>query len=79
MKISLAQIHPPKGNIAANIEKHIKFIELAISEKSNAIFFPELFLSVRITQFDKNCSMPVSNVFWASLKFCGLICNTLLK
>ena len=42
MKISVAQLKPIKGNISANIETHKKLIGLAISYKSNAIFFPEL-------------------------------------
>ncbi len=42
MKIAVAQIKPLKGNILANIEKHIQLIELAILHKTDAIFFPEL-------------------------------------
>jgi predicted amidohydrolase len=42
MKISVAQIRPIKGDIPANIEKHIKLITLAISYKVDTIFFPEL-------------------------------------
>jgi predicted amidohydrolase len=42
MKISVAQTRPVKGNISANIEAHIKLIDLAVSYKSDSIFFPEL-------------------------------------
>lgn len=42
MKISIAQTRPIKGNVLANIETHIKIINLAISYNANAIFFPEL-------------------------------------
>jgi predicted amidohydrolase len=42
MKIAVAQIIPVRGNIPANIERHQKLIDLAVSEKSDAIFFPEL-------------------------------------
>jgi predicted amidohydrolase len=45
MKISVAQIKPIKGAIAANIEAHKKLINLAISSKADAIFFPELSLT----------------------------------
>jgi len=42
MKVAVAQINPLKGNIIANIEKHIQFIKLAILNKADAVFFPEL-------------------------------------
>lgn len=45
MKISVAQTKPIKGNISANIDTHKKLIELAISYKTDAIFFPELSLT----------------------------------
>lgn len=45
MKISIAQLSPIKGDIAANIEQHKIFIEWACSLKANAIFFPELSLT----------------------------------
>ncbi len=45
MNICIAQIKPVKGAILSNIEKHIKFIELAHLTKANSIFFPELSLT----------------------------------
>ena len=45
MKICLAQIKPIKGNVSANIEAHIRFIELALTLHAEAIFFPELSLT----------------------------------
>ena len=42
MKIAVAQIKSLKGNILANIEKHIQFIELAVLHQADAVFFPEL-------------------------------------
>lgn len=45
MKISIAQTRPIKGDIAANIEKHLILAEIAASYKANAIFFPELSLT----------------------------------
>ena len=42
MKICVAQTKPIKGDIENNIEQHKKFIELAVSNGANAIFFPEL-------------------------------------
>ncbi len=42
MKIALAQIKPIKGDIAANIIQHKKWIHLAISNQANLIIFPEL-------------------------------------
>lgn len=45
MKICIAQTKPVKGNVSANIEAHIKFIELAWTGKAESIFFPELSLT----------------------------------
>lgn len=45
MKISIAQIRPVKGNISANIESHLNFVDYAISSNSDAVFFPELSLT----------------------------------
>lgn len=42
MKISIAQTRPIKGDITTNIEAHKRLIDVAISHKSDAIFFPEL-------------------------------------
>ncbi|MDB5256352.1 MAG: hydrolase family amidase [Chitinophagaceae bacterium] len=42
MKIAVAQINLLKGNVVANIEKHIQFIKLAVLHKADALFFPEL-------------------------------------
>lgn len=44
MKIAVAQIRPIKGDVPANIEKHKKLIQLAISLGADSIFFPELSL-----------------------------------
>ena len=45
MKIALAQIKPFKGDIEKNIRLHMRFIELAIAQQADAIFFPELSLT----------------------------------
>lgn len=45
MKICVAQTKPIKGNISANIEAHISFVELALSLNAKAIFFSELSLT----------------------------------
>lgn len=45
MKICIAQTRPIKGDISANIDKHMKFIELASSLKATSIFFSELSLT----------------------------------
>ena len=42
MKISVAQTRPVKGDVFANIAKHEKLIHIAISHKTDVIFFPEL-------------------------------------
>lgn len=45
MKICIAQTKPIKGNVSANIEAHVKFIELALILNTDAIFFSELSLT----------------------------------
>lgn len=45
MRIAVAQIRPVKGDIEANIERHLRFVDLAISQRADAIFFPELSLT----------------------------------
>lgn len=45
MKICIAQTKPIKGNVSANIEAHIRFIELAFTLNAEAIFFSELSLT----------------------------------
>lgn len=42
MKVAVAQINPLKGNVMANIEKHIQCIDLAVLHHVDALFFPEL-------------------------------------
>lgn len=42
MRICAAQTKPFKGDIAGNVETHLKLIELAVAERVEAIFFPEL-------------------------------------
>lgn len=45
MKISVAQFHPVSGNIASNVAKHLEFIELAVTQDADLIFFSELSLT----------------------------------
>ncbi len=45
MKICVAQTRPVKGDIAANIDKHIQLINLAVSGGAGVIIFPELSLT----------------------------------
>lgn len=42
MKICVAQTRPVKGDVQRNIEAHKKWIDLAISNRVDAIIFPEL-------------------------------------
>lgn len=44
-KICISQTKPIKGDVSANIEAHLKFIELALTLNVEAIFFPELSLT----------------------------------
>ena len=45
MKIGVTQTRPIKGDICANIKKHIELAELACSLNANVLFFPELSLT----------------------------------
>lgn len=45
MKICAVQIKSEKGNIENNIENHKKWMDVAIFEKADFIFFPELSLT----------------------------------
>ncbi|GGD59503.1 hydrolase [Emticicia aquatilis] len=45
MKLCSAQIQPIKGDIERNIQKHVSFINLAVENGANLIFFPELSLT----------------------------------
>lgn len=45
MKICAVQHRPIAGDIAANTAKHLKFIELAIAQSADLVFFPELSLT----------------------------------
>lgn len=45
MKISAVQFCPTSGRIASNIAKHLAYIELAIGQGADLIFFPELSLT----------------------------------
>jgi len=45
MKIAIVQLHPIKGDIERNIEKHINWIKQAINHHTDMIVFPELSLT----------------------------------
>ena len=45
MKISIVQLKPDTGNIAANVEHHLKWIQRAIVRQANLVVFPELSLT----------------------------------
>ncbi len=45
MKLALAQISPHFGDWQANLNKHEKYIELAVKNKADLIIFPEMSLT----------------------------------
>lgn len=45
MKIAAVQLKPRAGEVAANTERHLMFIELAASQGAQLILFPELSLT----------------------------------
>ncbi len=42
MRVCSAQTRPIKGDIPANIDGHLKLLDLAIARKTDAVVFPEL-------------------------------------
>ena len=54
MKICIAQTAPKKGDVPANIETHINLIDLALTYRVEAIFFPELSLTGYEPELAKN-------------------------
>lgn len=62
MKICVAQTKPFKGNISANIEAHLRFIELALSLNSEAIFFSELSLTGYEPELAKNLATDQNDI-----------------
>jgi len=67
MKIALAQIHPKKGKIKANIQAHLDWIQRAIEYQADAIFFPELSITAYEPELAENLAKaeddPVFQVF----------------
>ncbi|MEM9679424.1 MAG: carbon-nitrogen hydrolase family protein [Bacteroidota bacterium] len=57
MKIAISQIQPRKGDIKKNIEIHKFWIEAAISEKADCIFFSELSLTGYEPKLSKGLAM----------------------
>ena len=44
INLALAQISTQLGNVEANLEKHLEYIQRARSEKADLLIFPELSL-----------------------------------
>lgn len=67
MKICVAQLHPKKGDIKINIQKHLKLIDLAVSNEADVIFFPELSITGYEPALAKKLAIhfndPVLNIF----------------
>ena len=50
LKLALAQINTPLGDVEANLEKHLHFIDQACQEKADLLIFPELSLTGYVLQ-----------------------------
>lgn len=61
MNIAIAQIKPVKGDIPANIEKHVTFIHLAAASKADSIYFPELSLTGYEPELSKNLAVDLND------------------
>ncbi len=44
MKIGAVQLQPVTGDISSNVTKHLEFIEVAVAQGADLVFFPELSL-----------------------------------
>ena len=61
MKIAVTQFRPIKGDIDSNAAKHLGLIQLAISCKVDAIFFPELSLTGYEPELAESLAMQLSD------------------
>jgi predicted amidohydrolase len=61
MIICLAQTRSVKGNIEANIERHLQFINYAIERHADFILFPELSLTGYEPQLAESLSLKLSD------------------
>jgi predicted amidohydrolase len=50
LKVGLAQIYPRLGDLEANLEKHLEFIEEAAARGADLVVFPELSLTGYVLQ-----------------------------
>ncbi len=50
IQIALAQLATELGDVQANLEKHLQFIEQAKAQKADLIMFPELSLTGYVLQ-----------------------------
>ncbi len=61
MKICLAQIKPVTGDIAANGERHKRFVRTAVAHHANLILFPELSLTGYEPTLAQELAIPLSD------------------
>jgi len=61
MKISVAQIKPINGDIAANISNHLNLINLAASSGAELIVFPELSLTGYVPEIAKDSAIEIND------------------
>lgn len=79
IKIALAQISSRLGDLEANMEKHLAYVEKAVAEKADVVVFPELSLtgySLKDAVFD--VALPVTDprlapLIKASEKICIIV------
>ncbi|MCB0738489.1 MAG: carbon-nitrogen hydrolase family protein [Bacteroidetes bacterium] len=67
-RIALAQLASNPKSIQENWEKHLAFINQAIEEKANAIFFPELSLSAYEPELVSRMKKELDGLPWNELK-----------
>lgn len=61
MKICIAQTKPAKGDVNANIKRHMDFIKRAAAVQAVAIFFPELSLTGYEPELAKHLATDANN------------------
>lgn len=61
MNICVAQMRSIKGDIQRNLEKHKKFIDVALAHRADIIIFPELSLTSYEPEWAKAWAIPIAD------------------
>ena len=68
MRISVAQTRPIKADIPANIEGHLRLLDLAAGIKADTVIFPELSLTGYEPELAQDLATDLMTLVSTSLK-----------